>query len=126
VVAPEGEPSVLPTPDSYEWFISTSERLAPNWQNQVTLESLDYFLEYNPAANIQLISPTPLLMVVAENDHVTPTDLAITAFERALEPKKLVIIRGRHFDAYTGSGLEQSAAPAVEWFKQYLKHAARA
>jgi uncharacterized protein len=124
VVAPEGKPSVLPTPDSYEWFISTSERLAPNWRNQVSLESLDYFLEYNPAANIQLISPTPLLMVVAENDHVTPTDLAITAYERALEPKKLVIIRGRHFDAYTGAGLEQSATPAVEWFKQHLKHGA--
>jgi hypothetical protein len=46
---------------------------------------------YNPAANIQLISPTPLLMVVAENDHVTPTDLALTAYERALEAKKLVI-----------------------------------
>jgi len=38
---------------------------------------------------IQLISPTPLLMVVSENDGLTPTDLAIEAYGRAMEPKKL-------------------------------------
>ena len=41
--------------------------------------------------------------------------------ERALEPKKLVIIKGgKHFDAYTEPGLSQAAPPAVEWFEQHL------
>lgn len=121
VVAPEGEPSALPTPESYEWFTHAGETIAPNWRNEVSLESMEAFLEYDPAGNIHLISPTPLLMVVGEKDTLTPTDMAIAAYERALEPKKLVIMEGgKHFDAYTEPGLSQSAPPAVEWFEQHL------
>ena len=121
VVAPEGEPSALPTPESYEWFTHTGESIAPNWRNEVSLESMEAFLEYNPAANIHRISPTPLLMFVAENDTLTPTDLAIAAYERALEPKSLVVMEGgKHFDAYTEPGLSQSAPPAVAWFERHL------
>ncbi len=120
VVAPEGEPSALPTPESYEWFTSTAETIAHNWRNQVSLESMEAFLEYSPAASIHRISPTPLLMVVAGNDTLTPTDLAIAAYERALEPKSLVITSGKHFDAYTEPGLSEAAPPAVEWFRRHL------
>jgi uncharacterized protein len=121
VVAPEGEPSALPTPESYEWFTHAGETIAPNWRNEVSLESMEAFLEYNPAGSIHLISPTPLLIVVAEKDTLTPTDLAIEAYERALEPKSLVILEGgKHFDAYTEPGLSQSALPAVEWFERHL------
>ena len=120
VVAPEGEPSALPTPESYEWFTETADTIAPNWRNQVSLESMEAFLEYNPAANIHRISPTPLLMIVAGNDTLTPTDLAVAAYERALEPKSLVITSGRHFDAYTEPGLSEAAPPAVEWFEKHL------
>ena len=120
VVAPEGDPSALPTPDSYEWFIETGQSIAPNWRNEVSLESMEKFLEYNPAANVHRISPTPLLMVVAGNDTLTPTDLAVAAYDRALEPKSLVITRGAHFDAYTEPGLSETAIPAVQWFERHL------
>ena len=120
VVAPEGEPSALPTPDSYEWFMQTGQALAPNWRNEVSLESMEKFLEYNPAANISRVSPTPLLMIVGGNDTLTPTDLAVAAYERALEPKALVITSGAHFDAYTEPGLSETAIPAVEWFERFL------
>ena len=56
--------------------------------------------EYEPGTYIGRISPTPLLMVVAREDHLTPAHLAIDAYERAREPKKLVILPGGHFDAY--------------------------
>jgi fermentation-respiration switch protein FrsA (DUF1100 family) len=121
VVAPEGEPCALPTPDSYEWFTKTAEARAPNWRNQVSLESMEQFLEYNPAANIHLIAPTPLLMVVADHDTLTPTDLALEAYQRALEPKALALVQGPHFGAYTEPGFSQSAPAAVEWFKRHLR-----
>ena len=123
VVAPEGQPSALPTPDSFEWFTKTGETIAPNWENKVTLETMEAFLEYNPAGLIDIISPTPLLMVVAENDELTPTDLAIEAYQKAKEPKELVIIPGGHFEAYYEPGLSYSSPPAVEWFKKHLKTA---
>ncbi len=45
------------------------------------------------------LSRTPLLMVVAEDDRLRPTDLAIDAYQRAREPKKLVIFKGGHFNS---------------------------
>jgi hypothetical protein len=57
--------------------------------------------------------------MVAENDILTPTDLAIAGFDRAREPKKLVILPGGHFDAYV-SGFALSSGNAIAWYKQWL------
>jgi fermentation-respiration switch protein FrsA (DUF1100 family) len=118
-VAPEGEPCAMPTPDSYEWFTSTAESRAPAWRNEVTLRSVEMFWEYEPGAYLPYVSPTPLLMVVAAGDHLTVSDVAIDAFERAREPKKLEILAGGHFEAYTND-FEAASAPARDWFVQHL------
>jgi fermentation-respiration switch protein FrsA (DUF1100 family) len=120
VVDEQGKPSALPTQDSYDWFIKAGKTRAPKWENRQTVRSLELALEYNPGANIHLISPTPFMMIVAQNDVLTPTDLAIEAFGRAREPKQLVILSGGHFDAYTGAGFQQSSTPALSWFRQHL------
>ncbi|WP_273889294.1 alpha/beta hydrolase [Rubrobacter naiadicus] len=118
-VVAEDRNCALPTADSYEWFTRTHEEMAPNWENRVTLESIEQFIAYSPEAYIRRISPTPLLIAVAENDILTPTDLAIEAYEVALEPKKLVILPGGHFDAYT-TGFDESAGAALDWFQRHL------
>ena len=66
-----------------------------------------------------LISPTPLLMLVAEDDHLPPTDLSLDAFDRAGEPKALEMLPGGHFARYTEL-FEQSSSAAVNCFKSYL------
>lgn len=119
VVGPQGEASALPTQDSYDWFTQTGELRAPNWRNEITLETMEAFLGYNPSANIDIITPTPLLMIVAERDELTPTDLAVEAFEKARHPKQLEIIPGGHFDAYT-NGFSTSSSLALDWFKKHL------
>jgi uncharacterized protein len=85
--------SALPTPDSWEWFSETGKALAPAWTNEITLRSVELLMEYEPSAYLERISPTPLLMVVAAGDHLTPADLALEAYQRTLEPKKLVAVR---------------------------------
>ena len=112
-------PSALPTPDSWTWFTETHESRAPSWRNEVTLRSVEMFTEYEPATYLPWISPTPLLMVVAEGDHLTPTDLAIAAYERAGEPKRLVILPGGHFDAYV-DGFDEASGAARDWFVEQL------
>ncbi len=120
VVAPEGEFASIPGKEAYEYVQKNLSRHR-TWRNEVTVESLESSMEYDPTANIHLISPTPLLMVVASDDTVTPTELEKKAFERAKEPKKLVVVKGRHFDLYDGSGSGQAATAAAEWFQQHLK-----
>ncbi|MBV9920334.1 MAG: acetylxylan esterase, partial [Pseudonocardia sp.] len=112
-------PSALPTPDSYTWFTRTHELRAPSWRNEVTLRSIEMFTEYEPIAYIPYISPTPLLLLPAQNDVLTPTDLTIAAYEKAREPKKLQILPGGHFDAYV-DGFDASGPAARDWFVQHL------
>ena len=119
VVAEEGSPSALPTPESFDWMIRVGQTRAPAWRNEQTVRSLELALAYNPGSSIHLISPTPLLMIVAEADTLTPTDLAVEAYSRALEPKRLAWIKGGHFDAYIDE-FERSSGQAAEWFSQHL------
>jgi len=48
-------------------------------------------------------------------------DLALEAYEKALEPKKLLILPGGHFDAYTGEAFKVNSAAQRDWFVQHLK-----
>jgi fermentation-respiration switch protein FrsA (DUF1100 family) len=112
-------PSVLPTPDSWTFFTETGKTRAPSWRNEVTLRSVEMFTEYEPGSYIGRISPTPLLLVVAREDHLTPARLAIEAYEQAREPKKLVILPSGHFDAYV-DGFEAASTPARDFFVESL------
>ena len=112
--------AVLPTADSWQWFSETGNTRAPSWENAVTLRSVEMFLEYEPGTYISRVSPTPLLMVVAAGDILTVSDLAIDAYENAREPKKLVILPGGHFGAYTGPDFELSSGAARDWLVQHL------
>jgi uncharacterized protein len=111
--------SALPTTDSWEWFSETGKNHAPAWSNEVTLRTVEMFMEYEPSAFLERISPTPLLMVVAAGDHITPTDLALAAYQRASEPKKLVLLPGGHFDAYI-KDFDAASGAACQWFLQHL------
>jgi fermentation-respiration switch protein FrsA (DUF1100 family) len=113
-------PSALPTPDSWKWFTETAELRAPSWRNEVTLRSIEMLMEYEPGIYIDRIAPTPFCMVVAAQDHLTPSDLALAAYEQALEPKQLALLPGHHFDAYTGDGFAQASAAARDWFATHL------
>lgn len=109
----------LPTPDSYQWFTETARTRAPAWRNEVTLRSVEMFTEYEPGVYLPWVSPTPLLIVAAARDHLTPAEQAIAAYERALQPKKLVILDGAHFDAYV-AGFETSGGAARDWLAEHL------
>lgn len=114
-VADDGSPCALPTPDSFAWFTETGRTRAPSWRNQVTLRSVELFTADEPGAWIAMVSPTPLLMVVAAGDHLTVADEALAAYERALQPKAFVRLQ----DAYV-TGFEQASARAAAWFQQHL------
>jgi hypothetical protein len=74
---------------------------------------------YEPGVWVGRVSPTPLLMVVALNDTITLADLALAAYERALEPKRLQLIPGGHFAPYL-AGFTQAGDAARTWFREHL------
>jgi uncharacterized protein len=93
------------------------------WENSVTIRSTRAARMYEPGIWVPRVSPTPLLMVVALSDTVTPTDLALAAYERALEPKKLQLISGGHFDPYL-SQFDKASGAAIGWFREHLDSSA--
>jgi uncharacterized protein len=112
-------PCALPTADSWQWFTETARTRAPSWRNEVTMRSVEMFTEYEPGVYIDQIAPTPSLLVVAAHDHLTVVDEALAAHNRALEPKRLVILPGGHFDAYV-KDFSTAAGAAAEWFAENL------
>ena len=56
---------------------------------------------------------------MATGDVLTVADQAIAGYEQALHPKRLVCLKGGHFDAYV-AGFEQASAAATSWFKEHL------
>jgi fermentation-respiration switch protein FrsA (DUF1100 family) len=89
------------------------------WHNEITLRSTRQARMYEPGAWIARVSPTPLLMVIAKDDRLTVADLALAAYERALEPKQLALLPGGHFDPYLGQFARAEAA-ATAWFREHL------
>jgi fermentation-respiration switch protein FrsA (DUF1100 family) len=114
--------SAMPTADAYQYFYGPGGVIErdPGFRNEMTLRSVEYLYGYEPGLFLPRISPTPVLMVVAPHDRLTPGDLALQAYETAAHPKKLVTIPGGHFDAYTGRSGEIAKAAARDWFLEHL------
>lgn len=89
------------------------------WENRLTLRSTRWARMYSPGVFIDRVSPTPLLMLVAQHDHIAVTDLALKAYEQALEPKRFVMLKGGHFDPYLVE-LPSASREAVDWFRMHL------
>jgi hypothetical protein len=119
VVAPDGEPCVLPGVEVYDAYMSLKEK-APNWRNAVTIESLEKMREFDPITHIKMISPAALLVIAAENDGLIPLSAVKAAFKKAPEPKKLSVHPVGHFDFYREPGLSMTAVEAIEWYGQHL------
>jgi hypothetical protein len=109
---------VFPGEDAIAFFRTAAER-APSWRDEITLRSVEMAREYEPAVYISRISPTPLLVIAATEDSLTGTDLTLEAYERALQPKQLVLIPGGHFIPYVAA-FSASSGAARDWFCSHL------
>ncbi|MCJ2138875.1 alpha/beta hydrolase [Methylobacterium sp. E-066] len=112
------QPCAMPGADGHAFFIGTHD-FAPTWRNEVTLRSAELSRENEPGVHIARISPTPLLMIVAEDDRLTATDLCLEAYQRALPPKNLVMVPGGHFDPYL-QHFDRTSIAARDFFVAHL------
>lgn len=116
MTAPEGEPSL--TGSRHHQYHLDWTRDAPNWHNGITLESVERCLEFLPGAYVDRVSPTPLMLVVALRDTLTPTDFALDAFADAREPKELVLLDCDHYDIYERPA--EAIGHATRFFGRWL------
>lgn len=112
---PEDSPGRM----SFRYFRHFADARGLDWPNRVTLRSLDLRMQYEALPYLPRVAPTPLLMIVSEQDRITPTDVALRAFADAREPKKLLTIPGDHYRPYVEAFVESSTA-GRDWFVAHL------
>jgi len=113
-------PSSLPSADSFAFYNEWDSKLDGKWQNEITVRTIEACRGYDPSLFINRISPTPLLMLIMDKDGVTPTDLALSAYTRANEPKRFVMLEGGHFEAYSDPVFSISISKQIEFLQQFL------
>lgn len=121
IVSADAEPALLLGAEAFDFYMQAAS-LAPTWRNQITLEAVEKLLEYNPAAAIRYLAPTPLLMIAAEQDALFPIDLVRAAYDQAAQPKRLAVLPCDHQALYQSQQWTvQAANLAIEWFHQHLR-----
>lgn len=119
VVAPDETPCALPGKESYDFFNDASES-APNWCNEITIASLEKIREFDPVSLIHMLSPTALLIIAAEADSLIPAQALTHAFDRAVDPKRMVSYPIGHYEIYRDPWLSKAADDAMAWFREHL------
>jgi dienelactone hydrolase len=113
-----------------EIMVATPERktttikkeVADKIPDQMPLHCAEAIIEYSPEDVVHKIAPRGTLFIAVENDAVTPESQSVTLYEKAGEPKKLVIFRQTtHYGIYNDY-FNEVAANVVDWYNRYLKY----
>lgn len=118
-----GEPRYLPfvkaTGDDikHEFVRQLTEKDLRNYKGRVTLQTYQVTTLTDVTPFVELIAPTPLRFILADEDFLPGQR---EAYHAAKEPKSLVNIKGHHFSPYMESKREAIIA-AEEFFVQNLK-----
>ena len=93
----------------------------PNALGELPLEYIDETLQFHPEWVVEHISPRPLLLIAAEDDRLVPPEDCQILFEKAKEPKKMVLLPGvGHYEVYSKPAFDTLMLETVDWYKTYL------
>ncbi len=90
--------------------------------DRVWLRSAEGLMEFSPEDYVSRISPRAILFIATENDAVTPEDQTFRLYEKAGQPKKLILQKETsHYKAYADY-FDQVTPQIIEWYDRYLKY----
>jgi dienelactone hydrolase len=113
-----------------EIMVATPERKATSIKKEVEakipnampLRCAEALLEYSPIEVVHKISPRGVLFIAVEGDVVTPEQQSYDLYERAGEPKKLIVYKKTtHYGIYNDY-FDDVAANVVDWYNRHLKY----
>jgi hypothetical protein len=117
----EGGAAFLAQPESWRWFTAQGRLPGSAWRNEVTVRNDGGPALFDPGLAVGHLAPTPLLMIVATEDRLAATDVALAAFERAGEPKELVLVEGDHFVPYGGDAFDVCRDATIAFLRGALE-----
>jgi len=101
-------------------YYLTDRNQDPNWRNHTLLWSFDKMIQFSALDTIDLLAPTPLLLIAGTEAESLVQSRA--AYARAGEPKELFLVEGgTHFDFYDRPEYVDPAVARIDAFlKQYV------
>lgn len=101
-----------------------ASQLYPSFRNEVQLESAEHTLLFAPENVIEHLAPTPLLMVANGGyDPYHSLDEVQSAYAKAGEPKRLVVLPYDVLGLYAEPGLSEALGLAIDWYDEHLRRA---
>jgi uncharacterized protein len=111
---------MVPDPRTDAEHKKSDEKMA--WRFELPLESAEAIIDFKPEDMVARIAPRPILFIHCDKDILIPLDEAFTAYGRAGEPKKLMVVAGaQHHDVYYSPWRELTLGAAVDWYREHLK-----
>jgi fermentation-respiration switch protein FrsA (DUF1100 family)/alkylhydroperoxidase/carboxymuconolactone decarboxylase family protein YurZ len=108
------------TREFYDYY-RTPRGQHPNTATNYSFTSVAPMMNFFPFAQIETISPRPLLFIVGE--RAMSAYFSEDAYQKAAEPKELFVVKGAsHVDLYDREEYMNVSLPKLDnFFKQYLK-----
>ncbi len=109
-------------PDRQSAELAARARAAnPNAVGTIPLEYIDETLSFHPEWVVDKIAPRPLLLIAAGDDRLVPPEDCRSLFDKAGEPKKLVVLPGvGHYQVYAKPAFDDVMRETNAWFRKHL------
>ncbi|KAI2611969.1 DltD N-terminal domain protein [Hypoxylon sp. NC1633] len=103
-------------------FMARAEETIPTMTQFCTLSSYYHIAAFQPDALLPRVSPTPALLVIPEDDKVSPAEQQQSlVYDVLREPKQLLIVPGKaHLDFLDGQGSTQVLDVQVSFLRSHL------
>ncbi len=101
---------------------SVKKEVADKIPDAVPLRSGDAIMEFIPEDVVHRISPRAALFIGVENDAVTPEEQMVRMYQKAGEPKKLIMLKETSHYANYGVYFDEVSTAALDWYDRYLRY----
>jgi alpha/beta superfamily hydrolase len=90
--------------------------------DQMPLQCAEAIMEFKPEEVVRRIAPRATLFIAVEHDAVTPEEQSVRLYEKAGEPKKLILFRQTtHYGIYNDY-FNDVAAAVADFYNAHLKY----
>lgn len=99
--------------DADDFYVDIASPRLRTWENRVTLASVDRYATYEPGRSLGRLRDTPLLVIVAAQDTITPTDVTTAALRESGVCAETLTVPGGHYNVYASARSEAALAAAL-------------
>lgn len=109
-------------PDRQSAALSAAARADnPAAINTLPLEYVDETLSFHAEWVVDKIAPRPVLFITTDDDRLVPPEESENLYQRAGEPKKLVVLEGYgHYEVYAEPAFSEVMAETLAWYQTHL------